>query len=68
MKKPQIARRIARRTGVTPAEAADQLDRVVQEILESLRHGGSAELPGLGRFCPVSGGRIRFEQEEQGNG
>jgi len=68
MKKPQIARNIARQTGVTPAEAADRLDRVVHEILDGLRRGGAAELPGLGRFHPVAGGRIRFEKEEKSRG
>jgi hypothetical protein len=36
MKKPEIARRLAREAGVTEAEAADQLDRVVEEILSNL--------------------------------
>jgi len=68
MKKPEIARRIARQAGVSQAEAADHLDRVVSEILTSLRRGESAELPGLGRFRPASGGRIRFEREKSRRG
>ncbi len=63
MKKPEIARRIARRSGLTSAEAADQLDRVVKEILSHLRRGEEAQLPGFGRFRPAPGGMIRFEQE-----
>jgi nucleoid DNA-binding protein len=65
MKKPEIARRIARRSGLTSAEAADQLDRVVREILSNLRRGQAADLPGLGRFRPTPGGVIRFEQEDE---
>ncbi len=68
MKKPEIARRIARQAGVSQAEAADRLDRMVSEILTSLRRGESADLPGLGRFRPTSGGRIRFEREKSRRG
>ena len=32
MKKPQIAKRLAKRSGVSRAEAADQLDRMVNEL------------------------------------
>jgi len=68
MKKPEIAQRIARHGKVTRAEAADELDRVVHQILTSLRRGESAELPGLGSFRPASGGRIRFEREVKPRG
>jgi nucleoid DNA-binding protein len=66
MNKPEIARKIARQTGVTDAEAADRLDGVIHEILTSLRHGKSAGLPGLGRFRPTTAGRIRFERSGAG--
>ena len=62
MKKADIARRLARETGITRAEAADQLDRVVHQILSNLKQGRSASLPGLGTFTP-DGGKARFEQE-----
>lgn len=65
MKKPEIARRIARRSGSTSAEAADQLDRLVNEILTNLRRGQTAEVPGLGRFRLTAGGHIRFEHEHE---
>lgn len=45
MKKPDLARRMARATGVTPAEAADRLDGVVRQILRSVRQGRPAVLP-----------------------
>jgi nucleoid DNA-binding protein len=63
MKKAEIALRMARRAGVTPAEAADDVDRVVREILSRLRQGSEAKLPGLGRFTQEPGGRLAFERE-----
>jgi nucleoid DNA-binding protein len=62
MKKPDVAKRLARRSGVTPAEAADQLDRMVSQILEDLRKGKDACLPGLGRFLRA-GGVLVFQAE-----
>ena len=63
MKKPEIVRRLAREAGTTEAEAADQLDRVVHEIISNLRSGRSASLPGLGRFRRSTGGKMRFERD-----
>jgi len=63
MKKPDIAKRIARQSGLTQAEAADRLDRVIHEILTDLRKGNPASLPGLGRFVHGIGGKVSFEPE-----
>ena len=63
MKKPEIAIKMARQTGGTRGEAADRLDRMVQEILDGLRHGKATRLPGLGCFRPGAGGRLAFEKE-----
>ncbi len=52
MQKPEIAKRLARRTGRSEPEAADELDRVVHRILRALRGGASARLPGVGVFRP----------------
>ena len=65
MKKPELARRLARQAGVSNAEAADQLDRVVHQILRGLREGKSVPLPGLGRFRP--GPPWEFEPEQAGD-
>ena len=65
MKKPDIAKRLARRTGVSPAEAADRLDRTVQQILANIRHGKESSLPGLGKFVGGPGGKIVFEREKR---
>ena len=64
MTKPEIAKRLARQAGISQAAAADQLDRVVHQILSKLRSGESAPLPGLGRFTP--GPPFHFEKEKRG--
>ena len=63
MKKPEIARRMARQSGVTRGEAADRLDHVVREILGGLRQGKPARLPGLGSFRTGPDGRLIFQRE-----
>ncbi len=62
MKKSEIARRLARRSGLSKAEAADQLDRVVHEILSNLRSGQTAQLPGLGKFLPGRKWDFKFDK------
>ena len=47
MKKPEIAKIMARQSGGTEGEAADRLDRIVQEIRDGLRRGQRTRLPGL---------------------
>jgi len=54
---------MARRAGVSRAEAADRLDRIVNQILADLRQGKEAALPGLGRFKHGPDGRMVFERE-----
>lgn len=62
MRKSDLTHRIARQTHVSPAEAADQLDRVIHEILVSLRKGEPAALPGLGEFRPGQEWTFQFSQ------
>jgi nucleoid DNA-binding protein len=64
MKKPDIAKRLARQSGLSSAEAADQLDRVVNRILTSLRSGREVPLPGLGKLTPGPKGLVTFEREK----
>lgn len=52
MKKPDLVRAVARRSGVEKVAAADQMDRVVTRIIRTLRRGQSAHLPGLGTLDP----------------
>jgi Bacterial DNA-binding protein len=59
MKKEQLARQLAKESGITPGAAADQVDRIVSDILQRVRRGQSASLPGLGTFR--SGRNQEFE-------
>ena len=52
MKKPNLAREVAKRNGVQKGAAADQMDRVVTRIIRTLRRGQPARLPGLGTLEP----------------
>jgi nucleoid DNA-binding protein len=61
MKKPEIAKQMALRAGVSAAEAADRLDGIVRQILAELRNGKSASLPGIGRFRTGPAGQTVFE-------
>ena len=65
MKKPEIAKGLAEDSGLTDAEAADQLDGVVHEILTKLRKGEHAPLPGLGRFVRGRDGVVSFRPERR---
>jgi len=66
MKKPEIAKRMAREAGTSTGEAADRLDGVVRDILLNLRKTGSASLPGLGRFLHGRDGCTSFKREGKG--
>jgi nucleoid DNA-binding protein len=63
MRKPDIAKQLARRSRVSQAEAADRLDLVLHKILSDLRQGKEAALPGLGKFKHGPDGRVAFEPE-----
>jgi nucleoid DNA-binding protein len=63
MKKPEIAKQLARGSRVSQAEAADRLDVVLHKILSDLRQGKEAGLPGLGKFKHGPDGRVAFERE-----
>jgi nucleoid DNA-binding protein len=51
--KKEIARRLANELRLTPAAAADEVDRVVGGILKKLRKGRDARLRGVGVLHPV---------------
>jgi len=63
MKKPEIAKLMARQAGETQGEAADRLDCVVRDILAGLRRGESTHLPGLGSFRQGPDGQFAFQRE-----
>jgi len=63
MNKSDLAARLAKQTNSSKAEAADQLDRVVHEIIFNLRNGQPAPFPGLGSFRPGEKWRFQFDAE-----
>jgi nucleoid DNA-binding protein len=63
MKKAELANQEGRRQRVAPGNAADQMDRVVNQIVRALRSGRPAELPGLGTIQP--GKRWKFLPERR---
>jgi len=71
MKKEQLARRLAKESRITTAAAADQLDRVMHDILKRVRRGENASLPGLGTFRPDRKDGFQFDtipQPPRGSG
>ena len=65
VKKPDIAKQMARRAGLSPAEAADCLDRVIHQIVLRLKRGQDAGLPGLGVLRQSARGELRLDREEK---
>lgn len=63
MKKTELTQRIARRSGVTRAEAADRLDRLVCQIVIGARRGKPPVLPGFGVFELDGEGHLQLERE-----
>lgn len=64
MKKNEIASQWARQSGVSRADAADHLDRVVRQIVAELRAHREAALPGFGKLVFGADGRLLFQPEE----
>jgi nucleoid DNA-binding protein len=65
MKKAQLAQRLAKESRITTAAAADQLDRMVSDILQRVRSGQTAALPGLGTFRPGHNPEFQFERRQR---
>jgi nucleoid DNA-binding protein len=61
MKKAQLAKRLARESGISTAAAADQMDTVLAGILRQIRRGHRASLPGLGIFLPGPKPEFHFD-------
>jgi nucleoid DNA-binding protein len=66
MNKGELANRLARETHRSKAAAADEVDRVVHQILKNLRRGERARLPGLGTFVPGAEPGFEFDADERG--
>jgi nucleoid DNA-binding protein len=65
MNKGELTNRLARQTHRSKAAAADELDRVVHQILTRLRRGEKARLPGLGTFVPGALPAFEFESDRK---
>lgn len=63
MKKSGLVRDIARRRSLKAGDAADEIDRVITEIIRTLKCGHPAHLPGLGTITP--GKQWTFQQEKE---
>ena len=63
MRKRGIVQMLARESGVSAAEAADRLDRVVRQILADLRRCKESPLPGIGKFTLGPDGQLSFRQD-----
>jgi nucleoid DNA-binding protein len=68
MKKHDLAKRLARQTHVSKAVAADQLDRLIHDILTKLRKGRAVSLPGFGTFTPGKKLSFQFESQDRKRG
>lgn len=68
MNKTDFAKFLARRSRLSTAAAADQLDRIVHDILTQLRKGKPVSLPGLGQLTPSgkAGFEFRVQQKPKG--
>ncbi len=67
MKRQDLAQRLAKEAHITPAAAADQLDRVVSDILKRVRQGQTASLPGLGTFRLDEKNGLQFDRNPSQN-
>ena len=57
----RLISRLAAKSKLPPAKAADGVDKLVHRILTKVRKGETAELPGLGKFR--SGDGLQFSSE-----
>jgi nucleoid DNA-binding protein len=62
MEKIDFTKKFAQRTRSTSAVAADQVDRVVNDLLRRLRAGKTASLPGLGPLLPEADAKPRIQR------
>jgi hypothetical protein len=65
MNKGELTTRLARQTHRSKAAAADEVDRVVHQILTRLRRGEKARLPGLGTFVPGAQPAFEFDSDRR---
>lgn len=57
----QVIRQLAKRSSVTQAEAADQIDRYIHDVLQKLRKGQRVPVPGVGVISPGRNSQLMKE-------
>jgi nucleoid DNA-binding protein len=50
MKRAELAKKLARETGLSPSEARNEVDELVHRILNKLRKGQPVKVPGVGKL------------------
>jgi nucleoid DNA-binding protein len=64
----KLATKIARHSSLSPAAAADEIDKVVHAVLRKLRRGESATMPGIGKLRPGADAQIVSKKESNATG
>jgi nucleoid DNA-binding protein len=64
----KLARKIAKRSSLSPAAAADEIDKVVHSVIRKLRRGESATVPGVGTLQPGAYAQILSNKEPNAKG
>jgi len=64
MKKEQVARRLAKESNMSTGAAADQVDRILNDLYQRVRKGKSASLPGLGTFRSGRAQDFQFDKSK----
>lgn len=57
----QVIRQLAKKSSVTQAEAADQIDRYIHDVLQKLRKGQRVPVPGVGVISPGRSSQLMKE-------
>jgi len=50
MKREELAKKLARKTGLSNSEARNEVDELVHNILHKLRKGQQVKVPGVGKL------------------
>jgi nucleoid DNA-binding protein len=50
MKREELAKTLARETGLSKSEARNEVDELVHNILHKLRRGEQVKVPGVGKL------------------
>jgi nucleoid DNA-binding protein len=57
MKREELAKKLARQTGLSPSQARNKVDELVHNILHKLRNGQKVKLPGVGKLLGIKKSR-----------